>query len=232
MPNQINLINPSYRKTRHPLNAVNMLLGAALLLAGMFAWGLSEQAVKRGLDARSTEAGARHKKVKDQFDTASAALKKDEPNKVLVDEVAKLDLRLRIQREVLTALETGGLGSGEGFSRYLTALARQRIDGVWLTKVSLSADNQLSIGGRMTRAELLPQYIRLLNKEDVLRGRRFGELRLIEKKETIANSSPTQTGSQGAMSNLGKPITTVNQEPSKMDVSVVEFELGAAPKAN
>lgn len=232
MPKQINLINAAYRQTRHRLNSVTMLAGAGAVYACVAAWNYSEQFTKRGLDGRRAEIDQRLLQTKAGVEKTTAAAKNIEPDQRLTAEIAALELRLRVQREVLTALETGGLGSTDGFSRYLTALARQRLEGVWLTKVTLSADNELAIGGRLTSAELLPIYIRLLNKEEALRGRRFGELKLVAQKEVAAAIPAVTTPDRAFPGAARSPTPSAAMAPPAADASYVEFELGAVPKAN
>ena len=232
MPKQINLVNAAYRQTRHRINSVTMLMGAAAVYACVAAWNYSEQFTKRGLDGRRAEIDQRLVQAKANVEKATSAASNVEPDKRLTTEIAALELRLRVQREVLTALETGGLGSTDGFSRYLTALARQRLEGVWLTKVTLSAENELAIGGRLTRAELLPTYIRLLNKEEALRGRRFGELKLVTQKEVAAATPAVITPALVPPGAARFPTPSTALVPAAADASYVEFELGAVPRAN
>ena len=40
MINQINLVNMAYRKVRHPLNALNMLLGAGAVACGAIGYAV------------------------------------------------------------------------------------------------------------------------------------------------------------------------------------------------
>jgi hypothetical protein len=75
-------------------------------------------------------------------------------------------------------------GAGvRGYSAYFRALARRRIDGLWLTGVTIdSAGEAIGLQGRMLKASLLPGYLDGLAGEAVLRGKTFGHLEMREPK--------------------------------------------------
>ena len=233
MAQQLNLLNLSLRRVRTKLNATTMLMAAAAIYAAFSAWNTSETSDKKGLEARKSEAETRLTQSKADLEKSTQAAKKKDPDKRLIDDIAKLELKLQVQREVLTALETGGLGNSEGFARYIAALARQRVEGVWLTKVGMNAvDNQLTISGRLLSAELLPQYIKALNRDEALRGRRFGELKLTSKKQMLPAES-VASASSGATGGGGGAGALAAKSPAKpVEITVLEFELGAPAKAN
>ncbi|MGH6782713.1 MAG: hypothetical protein ACREB5_11495, partial [Sphingomonadaceae bacterium] len=61
----------------------------------------------------------------------------------------------------------------------LTAFARRALPGIWITGFTLGdGENDMVLRGRVLRAELVPSYIRALNNEEVMRGRKVVELRL------------------------------------------------------
>ena len=112
---------------------------------------------------------------------------------MLEDEVARAGARLKQREEMLATVRTGGLGNTEGFARYLLAFARQPVNGVWLTGFTVGGDEtELLLNGRVLHAELVPAYIRALNREDVMRGRRVSELRMTarEQRDAPATAAP------------------------------------------
>lgn len=90
---------------------------------------------------------------------------------------AQLDDAMRVLREreaVLTLIQGTTLGDTQGFSRHLRALARQDIDGIWLTYITLSAlGDKTRLEGRATRAELIPLYVQDLTAEPPFARQRF-----------------------------------------------------------
>jgi MSHA biogenesis protein MshI len=83
--------------------------------------------------------------------------------------------RTLAQRQAVLSLMQGNrLGDTKGFSRHLRALARQDIDGIWLTHVELSArGDNTRLEGRALRAELIPLYVQELTAEPAFAQQRF-----------------------------------------------------------
>ena len=114
-------------------------------------------------------------------------------------------------------MRTGGLGNTDGFARYLAALARQSIPGVWLTGFTISGDeNELLLSGKVLHPDLVPAYVRALNREEVMRGRRIAEMRLTAREE---KDGPT-TAAPGA-----NPATA--PKPAANPLRYVEFSISA-----
>lgn len=176
MIQQINLVNPAFRKEYKAFSAGVAAIGLAVAWVIMLIghWGLGMltgplESRKSELVQKQSEAGASITKLQE-------LAKSRKPSKELEEENGRLESTLRFQRELLLSLETGGLGSAEGFSRYLAALARQRVDGVWLTKITTIVPDNLALSGRALRPELVPAYIKQLGRESVLQGHAFSEL--------------------------------------------------------
>jgi hypothetical protein len=231
MAQQLNLLDAGFRTVRTKLSGSTMMIAAGAVYAAMFLYESTEMKAKRAFDTRKAETDSKITALTVDLEKAKQSAKKREPDKRLVEEVARHELRLQAQREILTALETGGLGSSEGFSKYFAALARQRVEGLWLTKIGVNAaDNNLVIGGRMLTADLLPTYIKALNKDDVLRGRRFGDLKLVSQKQKLPEDPPEVKAAKAlsASQSPAKPAAP----PKPTEITVLEFELGAPAKAN
>ncbi len=196
MAQQINLFNPAFRRQRKHFSAVTMLQALGLLLGGIVAF--------YGYSIHQTRAVARVADDTDRQFKAQAAqvtklMQEISPQgrgRMLEEEVARAGARLTQREEMLATLRTGGLGNTEGFSRYLSAFARQPLSGVWLTGFSIGGDeSQLLVNGRVLHAELVPAYIRILNREEVMRGRKVSELRMTAREEraTAGTAAPGAT---------------------------------------
>jgi hypothetical protein len=108
-------------------------------------------------------------------------------SRALTDELTRAEERLQQRRGLLGDLQTGVGGNAEGFSLYLSALARQTTPGVWLTGVDIGVkDSGLVIRGRALDSQRVPAYIRALNNEAPMSGRPIGELRMSAKMESAA----------------------------------------------
>ena len=77
---------------------------------------------------------------------------------------------------VLAFLEGGAIGRRDGFSRHLAALARRELDGLWLTRITVTApDSRVALTGRALRPDLVPAYLKALAGERAFSGMRFNQ---------------------------------------------------------
>jgi hypothetical protein len=185
MSQQLNLFNPIFLRQKKYFSARTLLRGLAVVVVALVVLNAFQRVQLAGLERQLAEATSQHEVTQQQLVKFAGEAKRG-PSKVIQDEVARLENQLKAQEALLEGLDNGTLGNTEGFSRYMSALARQTLSGVWLTGFSASGnDGPLSIRGRLLRPELLPSYIRMLNKEDALRGHGFAELRLLAREEKV-----------------------------------------------
>lgn len=185
MSQQINLYNPIFLKQKKIFSATTMaqalaaILVGALAFAGFAAYQVAklEREVQRG-EALAKAEEARLVRVGSEF----AARKQDA---ALAAEVQRSERELKMREEVVALLSTGALGvamdRGSGVSPYLRALARQNLNGLWLTGFEL-AGKDMVLSGRALRAELVPEYLRRLGREPVMQGRQFAMFEMQEPK--------------------------------------------------
>lgn len=179
MSQQINLFNPLLLQPKKYFSAVTMLQTLGILLAalmatyGALAWQTGQ------LERRAAETEQRVKGERERLLAYTKQLSPDGRSKVLADQVAQAEREADSRSRLLDSIRVGDLGNTEGFSRYLSALARQTLPGVWITGVTLGAGGQeLALRGRALHPDLLPQYLRALNREEVMRGRSVTELKI------------------------------------------------------
>ncbi len=178
MTQQINLYDPMLLPQRPALTAgrVALLVCAVAVAIGGYRVYLASrlqhaEAIQAGLAARVKEA----QEEIARFGRSGGQAKSGE----LEAAIAKADAELKIRQSVLARLQGDGVGNTRGFSDYMSALARQRLDGVWITGLSVAeGGSDFTIQGGATRPEILPEYIRRLNREEVLRGKQISDLRL------------------------------------------------------
>ena len=186
MSQQLNLFNPVFLKQKKYFSSRTMLLSVGILLLAFVLIYSVQLAQLSGFKKQLEEANAQYRTTQEQLTKFAAAAKRT-PSQALEDEVARLEAQLSAQNLLLEKLDSGELGNTEGFSAYLAALARQTLPGVWLTGFSANGiEGPQSIRGRMLRPELLPTYLRMLNKESALRGHGFSELQLSTREEKSA----------------------------------------------
>ena len=187
MAQQINLFNPVFLKQKKYFSAVTMLQALALLLGGILAFYGYTLRETQALARVAEETGRQLKAQAEQVGRLTQEFSPQGRSKMLADEAARLTTRLKQREEMLGVLRTGGLGNTDGFARYLGAFARQSMNGVWLTGFTIGGDEaELLVSGRVLHPDLVPAYIRALNREEVMRGRRVAELRLTAREERDA----------------------------------------------
>ena len=102
----------------------------------------------------------------------------------------RAEAELRALTEVQAALNQGGLGSASGFSPYLKALARQAVEGLWLTGFSVTG-SEMAINGRTLKPGSVPDYIHRLSGEEVMQGRKFAMLEMRQPESVATKDGKT-----------------------------------------
>ena len=175
MSQQINLINPALRPKADWLgfNVVAPVALACLLVVVVAAvWQRVEQ---RSLAAREAAVGVQLKAAQERLQALAKALGERTGDSSLVGEAQKLSAAVQRREEALKVLEATGPARRTSFSGAMAGLARQSMEGLWLTTFAAGGED-LEIRGRMLEPSLLPTYIRRLNGEPLFQGRRFDAL--------------------------------------------------------
>lgn len=162
MSQQINLLP---REPRSPvLSARRALVGVllwALTLGAQVAWQ-SRQADEARIAAEHSEQELKQQKqllLALQTRLGESA----NPNNIAA-QIAALEPRTRVSRDLLARLKAGDLGSLDGYGEELTELAALPKQGVWLTLVAISnAGRTLRIEGRALKKEYVLPYAAALN---------------------------------------------------------------------
>lgn len=225
MAQQINLYNPIFLQRKKHFSAATMLQALGLLLAGILAFYGYALQESRTLARVAADTRQQLQSQTAQIGSLTKEFSPQGKSRLLDEEVARAAARLKQREELLAVLRTGGLGNTEGFSRYLAAFARQPVAGVWLTGFSIAGDEaELRLSGRVLHSDLVPAYLRALNREEVMRGRRIAEMRLTAREE----KEPPPTAAPGA-------VAPASAKPPAAPLRYVEFDIaalrGAAPIA-
>ncbi|MBI4293693.1 MAG: hypothetical protein HY661_19625 [Betaproteobacteria bacterium] len=223
MSRQINLYSPAFRRQAKKFSAVWTISAVVAIAASLFAYYSWETYQLRDLRVRRTEAGAQLKQLREQFVALGKTTQRPK-NKALEDQVARAESLLKSRQELFVRLQGGEIGNREGYAKFLTALARQHMDGVWLTGIDISGPGgDFVLEGRTIRADLVPGFIKMLRNEDALRGKSIGTLSLHEREiESKAEQKPP-AGSAGAAPAKGAQAEPAAPRPG---VRVVEFTIG------
>jgi len=203
MSQQINLFNPIFRHKSFSLTSAATLAAGVGILGGLAVLAGAYQ------DYRTREVEVQARTVKQQLDqattmreTLAAQVAAQKASSALDAELVLLEARLNGRQDIVEALSSGALGSTSGFAPYMQAFSRQTVNGLWLTGFDIaSAGPALTLEGRTLSADLLPNYLKLLNEEVALQGRQFAKLQVsLPKAErtTVPDAKAAGTDDKGA----------------------------------
>jgi len=101
----------------------------------------------------------------------------------LKNQITKKTAELANKQKVYSILNQDEFGNTKGFVEHVRGLARQRIDGLWLTKIRIAAGGtDVSLRGITSKPTLLPKYLQNLSAEEVFVGTEFKSL-LMSRQE-------------------------------------------------
>ena len=191
MTQQINLYNPLFLRQEKHFSARTMVHALAVVLLGIVAVFVAGAWQTRSAERLASQYREQVLRQRDQVVKLGGQLGGGGRSKALEAEVARLESEIKLRQATLQALGTGELGNTAGFSEFFAALGRQALTGVWLTHVRIGdAGNDLVVEGRALRAELMPAYLRALNHEAMMRGRRVTEMKLSAAGGKAAANEP------------------------------------------
>jgi len=179
MSQQINLFNPIFLKQKKYFSVATMLQMLGLIVLGSivfygYAWYQVQQ-----MDKQTQEMTRRYEAEQKRLLNYADKFSPQRSNQMLSDELKMLEAQAVAQGNVLELLNSGAIGNTRGYSEYLRAFARQSVSGLWLTGFELRGGGaQISLQGAVTNPQLLPTYIRRMNKEAVMRGKSFSALQM------------------------------------------------------
>lgn len=178
MSQQINLIDPALRPRRDWLQFRVVAPAALASLAVVVATSAFLRWERQALEVREGAANAQLKATQERLQALAQSVGQRVGDPRLAAESELLATELRQRQEVLGELERGR-SQGPRFSEDLRGLARQTMDGLWLTAFAAGGDS-LEIRGRLLDSSLLPAYIHRLNAEPAFQGRHFDALDVSE----------------------------------------------------
>jgi hypothetical protein len=178
---QINLFNPAFLPQQKIFTATTMAAGLGVLVLGLAAVGVAAKLRVASLQAQAAQGAVQLEKTQKRLASVSAefAPRKEDPR--LAEELAQAQSELLDLKEVAGVIERGELGNTQGYAEYFRALARQNVEGLWLTGVSIAgAGLDIGVRGRAMDAALVPGYLGRLRKERIMQGKPVGSLQIGE----------------------------------------------------
>jgi hypothetical protein len=209
---QINLFNPDFQERKKLFGAAAMAQALLLLFVGVLvlSWyaGRSVTALQKQADTGASQL----KTKKRQLATVNAEFAPRDKSAGLETQLAEAEAQLAALKRIASVIDRGELGNATGYSEYFRALARQHVDGLWLTGLAITgAGCDIGVRGRALDASLLPGFLGRLTKEKIMQGKAFGSLQI---------SQPGEGGDK----------TVKAKAPPGTPASFVEFSLQSRPE--
>lgn len=113
-----------------------------------------------------------------KFQASLPKIQKDFSLKVKLQQLEK---DLINKQTVLEVLSNKKLGNTTGFAHHFEGLARQSIQGLWITRAHfLQGGTVLDIQGKSNHPDLVPKYLQALSAENAFKGSEFNSF-IIQK---------------------------------------------------
>ena len=173
MKQSINLYTDAFRPSREWLTLGRTLGVVALVLlvvagvSGVLRYQLA------GAQARLENLESRESQKQQSVETLQDQIEARQKDPALEAQVARLEQRARDRRRLVERADSVAQASSEGFTPYLEGLARQTLDGLWLTRIRVDLmRDRLGLAGRTRDGQNVPEYLQRLQEESVFEGRR------------------------------------------------------------
>jgi hypothetical protein len=181
---QVNLYQPLFRKRKIPFAAatigkiLGLLVLVYILIYGAFQWQVSS------LDEQLQQAEERRDALQERVAKLREQLPNREPSLTLQQRLEQLAAQRKASQDVLTKLNEEMQQTAIPFSSYFTGLARQDMNGLWLSSIRIgAAGEELQLGGGVSRPELVPKFLAKLSAEAAFQGRTFQVLQLNRQEQ-------------------------------------------------
>jgi len=178
MSQEINLFRSTNQSRKFNFGGAHLLMGLVMLFTGLLIYSgvllgiqhsLKTQVAQ--LDVDKNISANRHKEITHQL--------AQHVNSDINEEIEKIEHLLANRKEILNKLREDMFDSGEGYSGYFIAFARQHISGLWLTDITIAhAGRTLQIKGQTITANLVPKYLEKLSDEALLTGTNLSDFQL------------------------------------------------------
>jgi hypothetical protein len=224
MHQQINLYQPILNEKGTRVSAGTATWMLVVVCAALSLWQIREGRQVTQLEGTAQSERAQQRQSELAVAAAADRATRDDPLR-LQRQAKQLVTQLGERRRALELLSSGAAGSTGGFADRLEALARRRLDGVWLDHIVLGAGGGVtSLAGHTVDPNLVPRYLQALAGEPALRGTRFDEFRIGEPPNP-------KTGSVDAVDlpSTGEAPRATQSKMPKIAAGAIWFHASTAP---
>ncbi len=196
MTRQINLYNPALRFKKEWLTGKSLMVGIGVMVIALGLYGGLVRWQNQQLTEEASRIGAELGQMQETLTRLGQELAQRKVSSETEAALRRAEAALQGRERVRAALDSGALGSSEGFAEFMKAFARQTQDGLWMVGLQMSEGGRnITLAGRTVTPDQIPGYIRGLNNEPTLRGRTFEALnvQLVEEEKPATEKSATRT---------------------------------------
>lgn len=181
MSQQINLFNPAFEHQTQLFSATPMAIAAGVLVLGLAGMAVRGVLCVNGLQAEANSVSRQLDGAQKRLASVSAEFTPRQKDPALATRLAEAERQHAALQHVAKVIERGELGDTQGYADYFRALARQNVDGLWLTGVSIGgAGRELGVQGRALDAAMVPGFLTRLRNEPVMQGKAVGSLQIVD----------------------------------------------------
>jgi len=174
---QVNLYQDELKTQKLNYSAL-MLLQLSIILVVVF----SAAAGFRYFQLQQHQSGLVEKQQKQKIAMADlqklqAELSLRKKDITLAKRITAKTKELANKQKVLGILSQDEFGNTKGFIEHISGLARQRIEGLWLTQIRIAGGGtDVALHGTTSKPALLPKYLQRLSAEKAFAGTEFQSL--------------------------------------------------------
>lgn len=152
-----------------------------LVISGVFYWYVV------GIQLEVEILQTKQKEMTERLAETSKKFGAKRKSAVLEAEVKTATVELETKRKIFDAIDDIPQISSKGFAAFLEGMARQHINGLWLTGFKISdGGNEMNISGRSLDPGLVPAYLKKLSSEQVFQGVDFETFSMNRAKKEVA----------------------------------------------
>lgn len=199
MKQQINLYHDCLRKSHTKPVIFKYFYALGFLISLMLIYNVYLALEVRDLKDKNINTLLQLQSAKTHVQLLQAKYPKKQINKLLQQKLTQSqDMQTSLAR-VISLLTDKDSDQSQGFSRYFSAFARQSVNGLWLTKITVNAhSNNILLYGSTNNPKTLPTLLHQLQQEPVFKGKVFAKLQMqqAEESNTLVNftiSTSTET---------------------------------------
>lgn len=181
---QVNLYQEELRAQKLNYSALMMVqLGLILVVVLSAASGFKYFQLKQH-QASLLEQQQKQKIAMAELQKIQAELSLRKKDSTLVKKIFTKTKELANKQKVIGILSRDEFGNTKGFIEHVSGLARQRIDGLWLTQIRIAdGGTDVSLQGTTSKSALLPKYLQRLSAEKAFVGTEFQSLVMARQKK-------------------------------------------------